>query len=308
MLRTLWVLGKHTWQNFLYHNGTLQAAAISYYVLFSIIPMVILLGGVLGFVITDDARRERLEEHILDALPLNSSDGRDAVSQALDTLENARGIALIVGFGGTLWTASAAFSAIRRSLNALWDVYEQRPFVTSKLVDFAQMGMLGLILVASFVLTGVITAVRELSSSWFDFFNDTALWEIPGAIVPMMLIFIAFVLMYRFVPAVRPAWRPAAGAAALAAVATWALSNGFAFYVANFNNFDAVYGTIAGILLFLLFTNMAANILLVCGELSRTLHEFLAGELEALIHPAGPQPSLMEQTIRAVKGMFVRQP
>jgi uncharacterized BrkB/YihY/UPF0761 family membrane protein len=62
------------------------------------------------------------------------------------------------------------------------------------------------------------------------------------------------------------------------------------------------------VLLFLLFMNIAANILLIGGELSRTFNRFFAGEFEALIHPPGPQPSMMQQAVRAVKGMFVRQP
>ena len=114
MVRTLWVLGKETWQSYLHHNGTLQAAAISYYVLFSLIPMLILLGGILGFVIVDDERREQVQDRILDAIPLSRTDGRDAVESALDTLEDVRGVALVVGLAGTLWTASTAFSAIRR--------------------------------------------------------------------------------------------------------------------------------------------------------------------------------------------------
>ena len=85
------------------------------------------------------------------------------------------------------------------------------------------------------------------------------------------------------------------------------LTNGFAFYVANFNNFDALYGAIAGVLLFLFFMNMAANVLLIGAELSRTFNRFFAGELESVIHPSEPQPSVMEQTLRAVKGLFVRQ-
>jgi membrane protein len=308
MFRTIIVLGKETWQGYSHHNVGLQAAAISYYVLFSLVPMLILLGGVLGFVITDDAKRDEIQENILDALPLSATDGRKAVESALDTLEDARGIALVVGFAGTLWTASTAFSAVRRSLNAVWGIYERRPFITSKLIDFLQLGMLGLLLLASFALTALVHAVREFSADWLGFFADSALWEIPSTLVAPLLAFIALTLLYRLVPMAHPRWRDAMAAAGPAAFALFILTNGFAFFVANFNNFDAIYGALAGVLLFLVFMNMAANILLIGAELSRTFNRYFAGELEALIHTAEPQGSVVQQTIRAVKGMFVKQP
>ena len=307
MVRTLFVLGKHTWQNFLYHNGTLQAAAISYYILFSFVPMLILLGGVLGFVVVDEDRRNDIEEQILDWLPLSRTEGRDAVESALNTLETARGPALVIGFAGTLWTASAAFSAIRRSLNQTWGIYERRPFIISKAIDFAQLFMLGLLFFASFVVTGILATVRASSPDWLGVFDDW-LWQLLGALLAPLIILMALTLMYRYVPAARPGWREAVFAAIPAALAIWILSSGFGFYVTNFNNFDALYGALAGILLFLLFMNMAANILLIGAEVSRTLHQYFAGELQAVLNPTEPQPTLVQQAVRAVKGMFARQP
>jgi membrane protein len=308
VVRTLFVLGKETWQGYTHHNVSLQAAAISYYVLFSIVPLMILIGGVLGFVVTDDVRREEMQDKILDALPLSRTEGRDAVESAFDTLENTRGVALAVGLAGTLWTAATVFSAVRRCLNAVWGIYERRPFVTSKLIDFLQLGMLGLLLLASFAITGLVHAVHNFSADWLGFFADSALWEIPTTLVAPMVAFFALTMLYRLVPAAHPRWRDAAAAAAPAALALFILANGFAFFVANFNNFDAIYGALAGVMLFLLFMNIAANILLIGAELSRTFNRFFAGEFEALINPVGPQGSVMQQTIRAVKGLFVKQP
>ena len=226
----------------------------------------------------------------------------------MDTLADVRGPALVVGLAGTLWTASAAFSSIRRSLNAVWGIYERRPFITSKLVDFAQMGFMGAVVFISFLITGLIAAVREFTVDWFGFLSDSYLWEIPGALVPLFLIAIAMLLLYRYVPVAHPSWREVAIPAGLAALALWILSNGFAFYVANFNNFDAIYGALAGVFLFLLFMNLTANVILIGGELSRTFHRYGLGELDELIHPEGPPESVVQQTIRMVKGMFVRQP
>jgi uncharacterized BrkB/YihY/UPF0761 family membrane protein len=69
-----------------------------------------------------------------------------------------------------------------------------------------------------------------------------------------------------------------------------------------------VYGSLAGVLLFLFFTYLSSNILLMGAELSHTFARYHGGELEDLIHPKTPQPTMLQQTIRAFEGLFVRQP
>lgn len=308
MAKTIWVFIRQTWISFSRHNCPQHAAAISYYVLFSIIPVTILSVSIIGLVLTQE-RRADVVNSILDYVPLTQTEGRDAVQNSVDTVHRVGGVAAALSVLGTVWAASAMFSAIRRALNAVWGVDEHRPWAQGKLVDFSQVGLLSAVLLSSIVLTGFLRTVREKSGEYGGpLANSNPLWEIPPIILPAIVSFVTFSLLLKIVPAGQPRWRDVLPGAAFATIVFEALKNSFAFYVANFNNFDVVYGSLAGVLLFLFFTFLSSNILLAGAELSHTFWRYHTGELEELIHPKTPQPTAFEQTIRALKGLFVRQP
>jgi len=242
-------------------------------------------------------------------VPLTQTEGRDEVESALDTLQRISGPAAALSVVATIWASSAMFSAIRRSLNAVWGIDEHRPWAQGKLVDFAQVGVLSAILLGSVVLTGLLRAVREVSADYAGpLGNQNLLWEIPSIAIPAAVSFVTFVMLFKIVPVAHPNWRDVIPGALFATLLFEALKNSFAVYVANFNNFDVVYGSLAGVLLFLFFTYLSSNILLAGAELARTFGRYHAGELEDLIHPKAPQPTALEQFRRAIKGLFVRQP
>jgi membrane protein len=309
MFKTIWVFTKQTWIFFSRHNCPQQAAAISYYVLFSIIPVAILSVSIIGFVLTNEERRSDLVNEILDTIPLTQTEGRDEVESALDTVQRVSGVAAAVSIVATIWASSGMFGSIRRALNIVWSADEHRPWAQGKLVDFAQVGGLSAILFGSIVLTGLMRAIREASADYAGpFANENFFWEIPAILIPAAVSFATFALLLKVVPAAHPRWRDVLPGAFFATIVFEALKNTFAIYVANFNNFDVVYGSLAGVLLFLFFTYLASNILLMGAELSHTFWRYHTGALEDLIHPKVPQPTAMQQLTRALKGLFVRQP
>ena len=97
--------------------------------------------------------------------------------------------------------------------------------------------------------------------------GHNAVWEIPAIVVPAMLTFIALFALYLLVPTARPRARDAWIGAAVAAVMFEAVKNGFAFYVSHFNNFNVIYGSLAGVFLFLFSTFLASNVLLIGAEI-----------------------------------------
>lgn len=309
MFKTIWVFTKQTWISFSRHNCPQHAAAVSYYVLFSIIPVAILTVSIIGIILVNGERRSDLTNTILDTVPLTQTEGRDEVESAIDTVHRAGSVAAGISFVATLWASSAMFSAIRRALNTVWGADEHRPWAQGKLVDFAQVGVLSAILLGSIVLTGLLRTLREVSVDYAGPLGyQNLIWEIPRILIPAGVSFVTFLMLFKIVPAAHPHWREVIPGALFSTLLFEALKNGFAFYVANFNNFDVVYGSLAGVLLFLFFTYLSSNILLAGAELSRTFGRYYAGELEDLIHPKAPQPTALEQITRAVKGLFVRQP
>ena len=308
MLRREWILLKRTYLSYLRDNCPQLAAAISYYVLFSIVPLAIFVVSIFGFVLTSESIKADLVDRTLDALPLTQTEGRSNVEDTLEDIQRVSGPVAVFGLVATLWTSSAVFGSIRRALNIVWRVDEHRPWAQQKLVDFAQVGVLLFILLASIVLTGVLRAIREVSDDRFGpLAAPNPLWEIPPIVLPALLSFATFALLYRIVPALRPRWRDALPGALLATVLFEALKVSFAFYIANLNNFDVVYGSLAGILLFLLYTFLASNILLIGAEVALTSQRYHQGEFYAEIVTPADEP-LGVRVTRAIKSLFVRQP
>lgn len=304
----MWILIKHVYLGFARDDCLQLAAAISYYVLFSMVPLAIFTISILGFVLNSDSIRNDIVNRVLDTVPLTQTEGRAAVEHALDNVKRVSGPVAALGLLATLWTASAVFASIRKSLNRVWGVSEHRPFAQQKLVDLLQVGVLATMLLASLVLTGVLRAIRSLNPvSAGPLAYRSPVWEIPPLLLPAVISFATFLLLYRIIPAARPRWRDVIPGALVATLLFEALKNSFAFYVANFNNFDVVYGSLGGLLLFLFFTYLSANILMIGAEISRTLQRYHAGELNAEIYPVGPQTPVTTRAFRAVKGLFVRQ-
>jgi membrane protein len=308
MDRRIWILAKSTYLSFARDNCTQLAAAISYYVLFSIVPLAILAVSIAGLVLGSQEVRNSITNHVLDAVPLSQTEGRSAVESAIDSVKRVSGPVAALGLVGTLWTASAVFASIRKSLNTVWGVEEHRPWAQAKLIDLAQVAVLGAMLLASLVLTGVLRAARHLSAAYVGpLANRNPLWGVPPIVLPALLTFATFALMYRIVPATRPRWRDALPGAMLATLLFEVLKDSFAFYVANFNNFDVVYGSLAGALFFLLYTFLSSNILLVGAEFTRTMERYHRHELDAEIFPVDPPTPVTTRALRAVKGLFIRQ-
>jgi membrane protein len=308
VFRAAWVLIKHTFRGYARANSALYAAAIAYYVLFSIVPIAILAFSVFGLVLRDEGRREEIVDYVLDQLPLTQTEGRQDVADLLESVQAASGTIAIIGIVVALWTASSVFSAIRRALNNVWRVDEARPFAQSKLVDFLQIGLLSAILIVSLVATGVVRAVREASADqWGPIAGQSPLWEIPFALIPAAVTFVTFATLYHIVPATRPGLRDVLPGAVVATVLFELLKNSFAIYVANFNNYDVVYGSLAGIALFLFYTYLSSAILLFGAEVAHTSERFHAGAFEDEIHPKVPGDPISEQALRALRGLFLRQ-
>lgn len=309
MQRRVWLIVKHTWSGYNRDNCNQLAAAIAYYVLFSIVPLAIVAVFVFGLVLRDASLKQDVVDSIVNTLSLNDTSGRSAVDSAITGLQTGGGIAAFAGVVGALWTSSAVFGSIRRALNAVWGAYERRPYAQAKLVDFSQIGGLGLLFIASITMTGFVRVVRDASLRYGGpIANHNAVWEIPAIILPAMLTFVALFALYVLVPTARPRARDAWIGAAVAAVMFEIVKNTFAFYVSHFNSFNVVYGSLAGVFLLLFSTFLASNMLLIGAEITRAVGEMRDGAYDAELQPhphAGPP--VTERALRIVKGLFVRQ-
>ncbi len=159
--RRLWILLRQAAKEFSRDHCTHLAAGISYYAVFAIFPLLIFVSGITGLFLRDTNLQKDLISTILDAVPLDSGQGRSDLEDIVSGLgQPSSGVIGIAGLFLTAWTASSLFGAIRRSINLAYNVEAPRPFVRQKLLDLGMVLGLAPFFVGSIVLTGVAAFAR----------------------------------------------------------------------------------------------------------------------------------------------------
>jgi membrane protein len=243
-----------------------RAAALSYYFVFALFPMLLFLAALLGMV--PDARlMDQLMGYLAGALP---PDAASLTSRVLNEIvSGAHGGLVSVGALAALWAASAGMDSIRTALNAAYDVVDPRPWWKRRLmaigltIVFAGFTLTGLILL---VLGPEITDTIARSVGLGAIF--TAIWNTIRWPVALILALVGVGLVYYLAPAVRQRWYWVTPGSAVA-VAGWLLaSSGLRLYVTRFADFNATYGSIGGAMLLLLWLYMTGLMLLVGAEVN----------------------------------------
>ena len=281
-LRRIKILLKRSFQEFSEDHGTAMAAAISYYVLFSLFPLLIFAVGIVGIVIQDEGIKSDLIDMVLEYIPLDERGDE----QFVENIERIRlvgsGAFGLVGLLGLAWSGSNMFAIIRRSLNIAFDVSTTRPFARQKLVDFMMIGLIGLLFLGSISATAVLRITRALADDMplFGEFSQAMGfgWDIASFLVPVAVSLSAFFLIYYVVPATRVRARDALIGALLAGLLFELGKVGFSVYLENFGNYNAIYGSIGTVVIFLFWVFISANILILCGELTSELPSVMRGD------------------------------
>jgi membrane protein len=263
---------RRTARGYMDDNCSTYAAAMAYYALFSLIPLSIITLSIFGLVLSDS----RIEQFIFDQLPLEDSPGvHQDVHNIVDRSKVISGAGVGIGAIVLAWSASGVFTAVRRGLNATRH-NPQRPFWRGKLLDLGLVPAFGLLIL---VFVGVMVAAQVILEEVSGIgpvdvrSNDTL--RAISVVVTSTLSFVAFMLLYRWVPAIRPRWREAATGAICAAVLFEGLRTlyGFVFALTPFSRENALYAGFGTALTFLLWMYMNASILLIGAEFSRAIWE-----------------------------------
>ncbi len=263
--RTVLFLLKRTIREFSEDRGTDLAAALTYYSVLAVFPGLIALLSLVGVL----GQGQKSVDLILEILaPLVSGDTIDQIRPVLDELATtqAAGIGLVVGVVGALISASGYVGAFSRAMNRVYEVEEGRPFwrmrpmqlvVTVVTVVLCALGLV-ILTVTGPVADAVGNAIgvgSNLVVVW-----DYAKWPVLALIVMMIV-----ALLYHATPNIDfPRFRVIT-VGAFVAILVWLLASvGFAFYVANFSSYNKTYGSVAGVVVALLWLWLT-NVALVLG-------------------------------------------
>jgi membrane protein len=240
-----------------------RAAAISYHVLFSLVPFVALLVSVLELVLPETLQ-DRVVAWLVGVVSLP-----DPLADSVESaIQNAGPPATLMGaiaLAGLIWAASGMMTSVRSAFRAVWGSEVDRPYVRGKLLDLVLVLGAGMLVVSAFGLSLVVQVVTQSSSKVAE---ELGLREAEGLDalaqlgLSLALAVVAFVLLYRVVPPEPPRLRDVVPGAVVAAVGVHVASAGFSIYLAHFGDFNEVYGPLGAVLAFLVLVYVAAKILL----------------------------------------------
>ena len=248
--------------DFLGRNCPQFAGAISFYMLFSIFPLMLAIISVLGYALGPRAEAEQLElaRSIAEVLPVSS----EFVSETVEGLVSARAITGVASVFGLLWGATAVFGAIRKGINAAWGIRKTRPFLKERLIDFALVLGAGVVLLAVLFSAPALALLREATqvlAPKSELINGLV-WSLVAKLLLPTLSFVAFLVLYRFLPNTDASVRNVWPWALLASLAFGGANLGFVWYVRTFPIYNVVYGPIGALLALLTWVYLSAIILL----------------------------------------------
>lgn len=277
---------KRTLKEFKDDNLTDWAAALTYYGVLSIFPALLALVSILGLLGTSTIRP------LIDNLgAIAPGAARDVLSGILEQLEHNRGgagIALIIGIALALWSASGYIAAFMRASNIVYDIGEGRP-VWKTLPTRLAITVVVVVLLAAIAVGVVFTGGLAERTGEVLGLGDTAVtvWNIAKWPVMIVLFMLIVALLYWASPNVKRPFRWVSPGSVMAVVIWIVASALFALYVANFGSYNRTYGSVAAIIIFLIWT-WISNIAILLGlEFNAELERGRALETG---HPPGDEP------------------
>lgn len=260
-----------TYRRFVANQGTVYAAAVSYYALFSLFPLLIFLVTVFGFVIRDPADQQRVTNLITAQIPAEVNLRRQVQQMVASIATTNSGLLGVVALIGAAWTASGMFGAMRRALNRTFGVPAARSYIHGRLLDLASVVAVTALILLSTALTAGLGIIRAIAANRFNSVLLNLAWGVVYFCLPFATSFSVFLLMYRMVPNLRLKIRDLWVSALAAAVGFEAAKGGISLYVARFGQFNRIYGTLGGIVAFMLFVFLVVNIIIFSAGIASEL-------------------------------------
>ncbi|WP_078891986.1 YihY/virulence factor BrkB family protein [Streptomyces sp. NRRL S-350] len=244
---------KRTGREFLDDELPDRAAALTYYGVLAMFPALLVLVSMLGLIGTSATKA------VLDNLQkLAPGSARDILHTAVGQLQASRGtggVLAVVGLAGSLWSASGYIAAFIRAGNAVYDIREGRPVWKTLPLRVGLTLLMMVLLMASAVIVVFTGPLAERAGEVLGLGHTAVtVWAIAKWPVLVVLVSFMIALLYWAAPNVRGRGFRWVSPGSVLAVLLWlVLSGGFAAYVANFGSYNKTYGTLAGVIVFLVW-------------------------------------------------------
>lgn len=297
-------LVKDTFKQWSADKASRLAAALSFYTMLSIAPLLVIAVSIVGFVFGSDQAQQKLIGQISGLV------GPQAADAIRGMLQNAaqpdvRSWAGIVGIGTLIWGASNVFNQLHEAMNTIWNV-ELKPglgfmaTIRQRLLSFSLVAVIGFLLLVSLILSAILSAIGAYFANLLP--GSEFLWQIVNFAVSLGVITLLFALMYRVIPDVHIAWRDVWLGAFVTAL-LFVIGKQLLGYYLGRQSFGSTYGAAGSLVVLLVWVYYSAQIFFFGAEFTQVYAtryghgmtpeknaRFATEELTAKPHKAAIQP------------------
>lgn len=236
-----------------------MAASLSYYSLLSVFPLLIGVISVLGYIFPSALVQDELFSFFEKNLPTSLNLLRENIAAIID-MRSTLGVLSLIGL---FWSGGALFSSIGRVADRAWEIRVYRSYFFRKGRDLILAVGTGIIFFISLGLTTISTILPELRLPF-----GITVTTIVTHILAFILIFTVFLLIYKYIPNTRIAWRDIWLSALIGASIFEGINYVFSWYLIRFANYQLVYGSITSVIAFVVWIYFSSLILIVGIEVS----------------------------------------
>ena len=273
-------------EGFCHRDNLTYAASIAYYTLLSLFPFFLLSFAALGRITADAHDRAAVLQFVLRYFPAQF----DFITEQLDAFNLHAATFGVAGTIALVWGALGVFGAISTAVNYAWGVEQQRSFWKHKLFSFLMLSVAGLLMIVALLL---VSAAQVVGASWFA----EVVANFPGLKIlrsfavsnATTLLFIAVVgFVFYYVPNAKVRFRDVWIGAVVTGLLWKGALEGFSWYMRDMTRFARVNGSIAAVVVFLVWVYTQAVILLYGVEFTAAYARLRRGRPEEM--PAAPSP------------------
>lgn len=261
-----------TVKHFTVDNGPQWAAAIAYYTLLSIFPLLLAAIAIAAYFVDRQWALEQGSQLVAGLVPSGSQFLREVIEDIIETRGQVGTVSMLV----LIWSGSRVFGVITKALNIAYHVSEPYGFFKRTLVELLMTFTIGILFVLALGSRLVISFIEGLIE--IPFLQEHGFYQFLSYAIPAVLVLLSLFLTYQYVPRRRVAWWAALAGALLFTVLFLIAQPLFTRYIETFANYSLVYGPLAIVITLVLWIWISANLLILGGELASHIQDLVVEE------------------------------
>ncbi len=263
---------KDAFQGFRDDKTTWYAAALSYYTVLSLAPLLLIAIAVAGTFFGEQAARGEIVEQVSNLI---GTEGAQVIQTAIENADSPGGgslVASVVSITVLLWGASRVFAQLQDALNTIWGV-EKKPekgvvmtFARKRLLSFSMVLGIGFLLLVSLLVSALLNGLTKFMSGFLP--GTDFLWMILNNAVSLGVITLLFAMIYKYLPDVRIAWGHVMVGALMTSLLFTLGKFAIGFYLGR-SSFGSVYGAAGSLVVLLVWVYFSALIFFFGAEFTQ---------------------------------------